>query len=80
MSEKTKEERKGVPWDFAIWGMLIAYPLSLGPIASLGSNGYITSPMAIAVIRTFYFPLKCLGDYSEMARKVLDWYVAIWGG
>lgn len=56
-------------------GLAFAYVLSLGPVA-----GYYKGKPVPAAVRTFYAPLSYAHNQSAPARRILEWYLALWGG
>jgi hypothetical protein len=70
----TTNERAGFSW--LIWAalaVLLAYPLSIGPVARFyGKN----APLAV---RMFYAPLGLARDRSQTVKQALDWYADLWG-
>ena len=65
-------------WSWFIWGalaVLLAYPLSLGPVGKL-YEGPRPAPNAV---RAFYAPVGLAYHQSETVRKTLDWYAGLWG-
>lgn len=62
-----------VPW--ALFILLVAYPLSLGPVAVLHDKNMV--PDGVGVI---YKPLEYLYHHSPPVKRALDWYVEdLWG-
>jgi len=67
-------------WSWFIWvalAVLLAYPLSLGPVAKLYDKRPTASVPPAA--RTFYAPLGQAYDRSKEVKAVFDWYVGLWG-
>jgi len=65
-------------WSWFMWAglaFLIAYPLSIGPVAKL----YSSTGSAPEAVRAFYAPLGLVYHQSETARKAFDWYAELWG-
>lgn len=56
-------------------GLAFAYVLSLGPVA-----GYYKGKPVPAAVHTFYTPLSYAHQRSAPARRLLDWYLTLWGG
>ena len=55
---------------------LIAYPLSVGPVAKLLDRGLIPE----AGFRAMYRPLGILCDHSPLAVRFFRWYLqGVWG-
>ena len=62
-------------WSFAI--LLIAYPLSIGPVGWLLERGVI--PLYDGkCVECIYKPLHQLYDHSDSAKHFIDWYYHIW--
>jgi hypothetical protein len=58
---------------WAALAVLLAYPLSIGPVARFyGKN----APLAV---RMFYAPLGLARDRSQTVKEALDWYADLWG-
>lgn len=61
-----------VVWVFL--ALLIAYPLSIGPVARFYHNR--SPPRAVEVL---YQPMQLLYRNNAAVRPVLDWYGDLWG-
>lgn len=64
--------KSGVVWLWLFPALLIAYPLSVGPMAWLVSK---TGWEWLAVI---YAPLDWLGNEWTLAAAILEWYLSFW--
>jgi len=53
---------------------LLAYVLSVGPIALLEHNGCLPE-----WVLWVYLPLGLLNEHSDPAHRALRWYVQLWG-
>jgi hypothetical protein len=79
MSDERTESRKRGGW---LWWILmaialvIAYPLSLGPVAWLDDRGYLSEPM-LQVLTTFYYPIAVIQVTVPAADAMLDWYLSL---
>jgi hypothetical protein len=61
---------------FGLFGLLVVYPLSIGPMAKF-YEGKATAP---SWLRGFYAPLIILEGHSDTAKKFFNWYVKqVWG-
>src|ERR1044071_4282355 len=75
LSSDNTHHKPGSFW--IVWaavGLLLIYPLSIGPVAKF----YQGRPAPIAV-QTFYSPIGALCMRSPAALTVLDWYIHLWG-
>jgi hypothetical protein len=75
--EPIDSHRKSSGLALAAWialGLLICYPLSIGPVARYFSNG--SPPAAVEAI---YAPLGYLYSHSDAAKAAFDWYAKLWG-
>jgi hypothetical protein len=76
--EQTPQESgKSLPWHI-LWlliaGVLVAYPLSIGPVAKHHRHNL---PQ---VLESFYAPLATLYDKSPPMHHFFDWYLEnVWG-
>jgi hypothetical protein len=53
--------------------LLVAYPLSVGPVAK------VAGPDPPAVLWAIYAPLSYLNDHSQPVKSFFDWYAKVWG-
>jgi hypothetical protein len=60
-------------WTFM--ALLLAYPLSIGPVALAYKND--TPPNFVHVV---YWPLAYLTTHSAMANRAIFWYIQLWDG
>ena len=64
--------------------LLVAYPLSIGPVAWLGMHGYIpcvdesSIPSLDRFLIVVYWPLKVLSDNFDPFQRLTEWYVSLW--
>ena len=75
--EPVEGGRKSSGLALAVWvvlGLLICYPLSIGPVARYYKNGNVPS-----AIVNFYSPLGYLYQHSDTAKAALNWYGKSWG-
>ena len=66
-------------WAWFIWAalaLLLAYPLSLGPVAKV----YDRTPYASvpSLVKALYAPLKIAYDRNKGVKTALDWYIGLW--
>ena len=54
--------------------LLVAYPLSMGPVALLHRHGYLPDG-----VRSIYWPLNAAVRFRPFG-DALYWYVHLWGG
>jgi hypothetical protein len=59
---------------WAIVGLLVAYPLSIGPMAK-----FYQGRRAPTAVETLYAPIASLYYHSPAAHKALEWYLHLWG-
>ncbi|MEZ0388175.1 MAG: hypothetical protein ACAI34_13975 [Verrucomicrobium sp.] len=86
LDEKSRSEEgssgssRGGIWAVVVLGLLLAYPLSLGPVAYLEARGALPSRPP-AWFLYLYSPLILLMEKSEPSKKVLmtylDWWVEL---
>lgn len=77
-SEQPETNRKSSGLALTIWllsGLLLCYPLSIGPVARFCNNGRPVPP----AVRAFYAPLGVLYERSDAVKTALDWYAKLWG-
>jgi len=63
-----------------LWGfmaLLIAYPLSIGPVARFYKASSSRRPPSFVI--AIYTPILALCDRSEVAGHTLVWYLGLWG-
>jgi hypothetical protein len=59
--------------------VLVAYPLSAGPLQWARAHGLLSQGM-IDALTLFYSPIRWIHDIGpEALRQVLDWYLQLWG-
>src|SRR5262245_31669408 len=58
--------------------LLVAYPLSIGPISWLADHGFLPDPVK-QPLRYFYYPLAWAVLRSGAAYDIYTWYVRLWG-
>jgi hypothetical protein len=69
-------EKGGSLWIlWAVIGVLLAYPLSFGPVARFYRGRGPAPPAA----RAFYAPIEIAYNRSDTVRKAIDWYLGRWG-
>jgi len=59
--------------------VLVAYPLSMGPMLWLSTHGYL-SDGARQVLSRLYEPLWVVAGYTPFLKQFLHWYVRFWDG
>jgi hypothetical protein len=57
--------------------LLVAYPLSLGPIVWLDERGYF-SESAHPVLEAIYLPLFAVGKYVPAIGYIIEEYISFW--
>lgn len=57
--------------------LLLAYPLSYGPVMYQVSMGRWLGLWSIFDV--VYAPLEWLADSSQMGQELVDWYLGVWG-
>ncbi len=77
--ESEPEERRYLrPWPLALTGLLVGYPLSVGPAVwlskTLGSGQEIT-----LVLMRIYAPLEYLHRNVPPVHSFYDWYLPFFG-
>jgi hypothetical protein len=78
MSEQPKKKSRAAFWTAAIViSLIIAYPLSVGPVQWLTNHGMVSQPVADFFI-AFYLPLRKISQKFEWVNRVLRWYVGLW--
>ncbi len=73
--EKPETSRMGPSLAFAAL-ILIAYPLSIGPMVWLAENGYIAGDNAFVI--AIYVPLDLLVERVPAIKVVLLSYIGLW--
>ena len=58
-------------------GLVLAYPLSLGPVAWILNRIEMPEWVMTALV-IFYMPLQRLCEVSEPAKTAILWYEALW--
>jgi hypothetical protein len=75
LSSDNANHKSGSLWlVWAVVGLLLIYPLSIGPVAKF----YQGRPAPTGV-QMFYWPIAALCMRSPAALTVLDWYIHLWG-
>lgn len=75
--EEKRKPRRWSTWLVVGLVLLVAYPLSMGPMVFLTIKGYLPQWM---VDRHIYNPLVMLGDHVPWIGKVLVWHCNWWMG
>ncbi|MDC0176353.1 hypothetical protein OAJ60_05410 [Planctomycetaceae bacterium] len=57
--------------------LLLAYPLSYGPVMYQVSMGRWLGLWT--VFDVVYAPIEWLADSSQMGQELVDWYLRVWG-
>ncbi|HCK52216.1 MAG TPA: hypothetical protein DIC23_03295 [Planctomycetaceae bacterium] len=57
--------------------LLLAYPLSYGPVMYQVSMG--RWPGLWSVFDMVYAPIEWLADSSQLGQELVDWYLGVWG-
>ncbi len=77
MSDEPKRRaRAWIAWTAGVL-LLLAYPLSMGPVTSYAINSGNLRLWQIA--NTAYAPIGWLRAHSEPLRSLIDWYMGFWG-
>ena len=77
--ESEPEERRRIrPWHLAAMGMLVGYPLSVGPAIWL-SRTLDPRQEHILVLMWIFAPLEFLHRTVEPVRAFYDWYLSFFG-
>lgn len=73
-----------MPWRWNRWIgilavplMLVAYPLSVGPVVWLYEKGYMSDSLAETVSMA-YLPVTLAAESSPAAEYALNWYLEWW--
>ena len=77
----TSRKKPGVAFwaTVVVVALLVAYPLSLGPVTWLDDHGMIPKGAWLAAYQ-IYRPLDvAAGKAPKPIRNVLFWYVSLWG-
>ena len=74
MEEKQKPRRWSM-WLVVGLALLVAYPLSIGPMYFLANNGYL--PQWVGKLR-IYRPLHFLGEQIQPIAEWTYWYCSLW--
>jgi hypothetical protein len=71
----TTHDTPGTLWIlWSLIGLLLAYPLSLGPVVK-----YYKSRHPPEAVYAFYRPLKVLAEKVPAIEKPFLWYLDLWG-
>jgi hypothetical protein len=57
--------------------LMVAYPLSVGPVQWLDDRGQLPS-WADKPIAVVYAPLDWIIQHSDAARMAAEWYIGLW--
>ena len=60
-----------------VMALMVAYPLSIGPMERLDDRGQLPS-WADKPIAVFDAPLDWIIQHSVAARMAADWYIGLW--
>lgn len=74
MTEKQKS-RPWLTWLVIVLVLLVAYPLSMGPMIRLAIKGYLPDWFVELPV---YYPLQLLEDRSPPIHRLFDWYEDWW--
>jgi hypothetical protein len=75
-SDSTHDKGGGSLWIlWSVIGLLLAYPLSTGPVLKFCISKGRPPPVIVAL----YTPLETLYNKSSAAHKFFDWYFHLWG-
>ena len=81
MGEENQSRSARWPW-VVIVGLpvlVIAYPLSYGPISWLGVNGYIAQDSTLRpVLEAIYTPLIWMALREGVFFDFMEWYLGFW--
>lgn len=81
MSQPTEDKPRrstSTWWIVAVIVLLVAYPLSIGPVMWLDRHGYVAEP-AIDLLMYFYVPLQIVYEYGpEPLQDLLGGYTDLW--
>jgi len=58
--------------------VLVAYPLSYGPVAWMYLHGWLPQGSTEVALR-IYRPIEWAADESEQVEIAVDWYCGVWG-
>ena len=75
----TSHPKRSVPWVAVVGLIVIAYPLSVGPMSFLDYHGYFDNwpEWAIATLEFAYKPLLIVGEMTG-STPILDWWANAW--
>lgn len=62
----------------AVVVLLVAYPLSYGPVFWLWNNGHLSDEVYRFLVGTIYFPLTLLHYNFMWIQRLLDAYLELW--
>ena len=65
-------------WAVVVMLMLLAYPLSMGPVEWAWQREKIP-PQVVSLLAKFYRPVLFVVDRYPPARRAFDRYIAWWG-
>lgn len=71
------------PWRWSRWTwatiimLMLAYPLSIGPVARASFRGYLP-PEASGAMIIVYFPVTATAKQCDPLANVLEWYIIWW--
>ena len=66
------------PWHLAVAGILISYPLSVGPVAWM-CRWLDPMQQHTGFVQVIYFPIKLLFDRLPLVRTFYKWYFRLFG-
>lgn len=72
-----RPSRRGV-WVAVLLGLIVLYPLSVGPVNWIINRGYVPGWMIDTLVGPFYAPLTWLYFRNDTFRALADWYQAAW--
>jgi hypothetical protein len=77
MSEPRKKS-SATFWTVMFLGLLIvAYPLSAGPLQWLSSHGKLSEPVE-EFLFAFYAPIRKLALTFDGINRIMRWYIDLW--
>jgi len=77
-AEQKSRRHPGIIAAVVIVLMLIAYPLSVGPVGWLLGKFDLSLGTFVSIMGVLYYPLLWLADKSDWFRGVFDWYINLW--
>lgn len=79
VSDASKELRPLSRWAWILVpSFLVAYPLSIGPVAKLARSGAMSMSLAMWLERYFYGPLVFVSELIPGLAWLLRGYVELW--